>query len=152
MCLRRYASAMRSLSSSSCLGPRLSKLMSSRSPSSRIWRKISSSMVSISDDKLNSDRKLDWCSTRRDRSESSGPEVRSSLRRLVRPSVACLSVCPLSRVREEFAVRRVSRLACARLSRRLSSRTSSSSRVSSWSSSALSPPDVDVGNTDSPCV
>ena len=94
------------------------------------------------------------------RSESSGRNVRccrvasSSLRRLDRPSSAGLSVLVLlSRVREDWPVLRVSRLACARLSRRLSSRTSSIMRLSSSpSSSALSPPEGSVGNTDSPCV
>jgi hypothetical protein len=149
---------MRSLSSSSCLGPRLSRSISSSKPSSRICRKISSSIVSASDDRLNSDRRLDWCSIRRVRSESPGRNVRcrtsSSRRRLDRPS-SCLSVCPLlSLVRDECpAVRRVSRLACARLSRILSSRTSCNKRLSSSSSSsALSPPEGTAGNTDSPCV
>lgn len=87
-------------------------------------------------------------------SESSGRNVRccrvvsSSLRRLDRPSSAGLSVWVLL-----SRVRRASRLACARLSRRLSSRTSSIRCLSSSpSSSALSPPEGSVGNTDSPYV
>lgn len=70
LCLRRYASAIRSLSSSSCPGPRLSRSISSSNPSSKICRRISSSIVSASD-KLRRDLRLDWCSIRLDCSAAS---------------------------------------------------------------------------------
>lgn len=61
-CRRLYASAMRSLSSSSCAGSSPSRSMSSSKPSSRIWRRISSSIPDSPGDVPNRERRLDWCS------------------------------------------------------------------------------------------
>ena len=135
----------------------MSKSISSNKPSSMIWRKISSSIVSVSDDRLSSDRKLDWCSIRLLRSASSCVRgvrcVRtesSSRRRRDRPSSACLSALLLrSRGLSGAAARRASRLACARFSRRLNSRACSNIRWSS-SSSPLSSSCCGGGNTESP--
>lgn len=134
--------------------------MSSSNPSSRICRRISSCIVSASEERLSRERKLDWCSTRLARSASSRVRVElccrsesSSRRRRDRPSSVDRSgLLLLSRVLSEFAARRVSRRACARLSRRLSSWTSRSTLLS-FSSSSLSSSSCGGGKggkTDSP--